>query len=474
MGKTCYQGKHKVCPYREKMTWMRIHSIIFLLLALSAAPCLADDFLSLTGRMNLRGVLPLHGDSATEYPSLTGRVKIDTPSATWRFHAWLEGGWDGSVELPAKDHALLKKFDEVYQSNTPWLEFKELYLAFVKGDFELRAGVQRFAWGRLDEYPINDLLNPWDYSQFLRKPLEDRKIGIPSLSANLNLGDWSFDAVWAPFLVPYRLPLPGERWSPDTVFSPLARTSYGDVVPAEPDLPARTLGNGSFGLRLRHSGDIEWALNLFHGYDPRPVFKTTALVVAPLPGKFLVDPGYVPDFHKTTSLGADAATVMGAWSLRGEIAFALNRRFNIRQELWGYPAILQPGVYPLRPNQRSSDTLDYGIGADYRLAEDVLLTVQAQQTVIFDRPDTFYDRTIETLLWFNVKAWWMNQKLETNLNLAWNPEHGDLMAKADAWYVFTDAWKAGMTAVSFSGPAQSLFGRYAGNDQVEAEIVYSW
>lgn len=454
-------------------TYRRIY-IIILLTFCSASPCLADDLLSLSGRMNLRGVIPLNGDSATEYPSLTGRLKIDTPSSTWRLHVWLEGGWDGSVQLPARDRALLKKFDEVYQSNTPWLEFKELYLAFVKGDFELRAGVQRFAWGRLDEYPVNDLLNPWDYTQFLRRPLEDRKIGIPSVSANLNLNDWSIDAIWAPLLVPYRLPLPGERWSPETIFSRLARTSFADVIPAEPDLPPRTLGNGSFGLRVRRVGEIDWALNLFHGYDPRPVFRTTALVVAPLPGKILVDPGYVPAFHKMTSIGADAATVLGDWSLRGEIAYAPSRRFNIRQELWGYPSTLQPGVYPLNPSERKCDTLDYGVGADYRLMEDVLLTIQAQQTVIIDRPDTLYDRGIETLLWFNIKAWRMNQKLETNLNIAWNPEHGDLMARADAWYVFTDAWKAGMTVISFAGPPQSLFGRYAGNDQLEAEVVYSW
>jgi hypothetical protein len=68
----------------------------------------------------------------------------------------------------------------------------------------------------------------------------------------------------------------------------------------------------------------------------------------------------------------------------------------------------------------------------------------------------------------------MNQKVETNLNLAYNPEHGDTMAKANAWYVFTDSWKAGVTAVAFWGPSQSLFGRYSKNDQIEAEVIFSW
>ena len=453
------------------------NSVFFLsmlLIHFLASPCFASDFLSVSGRLSLRGVAALDGGSVKEDPSFTGRLKIDTPPSKWRFHSWLEGGWDGTVERPIRDHKLLKLYDEVYQSNTPYLEFKELYLAFSAKDLELRAGVQRFAWGRLDEYPINDLLNPWDYTRFLRRPLEDRKIGVPSLSANLNKGDWSFDAVWVPVLVPYRLPLPDERWFGESRISTLARIPNSDVVPKEPDLPPRTFENSEFGLRMRHAGDMEWALNLFRGYDPRPVFRTTALVINPQQGNVLIDPGFVPDFHKMTSIGLDAATVKGDWSLRAEAAYSFNRWFNTRQELWGYPSAPLPGVFPLNPNEHKSDTFDYGVAVDCRIVEDVLLTMQAQQTVIIDRPDTLYDRRFETLLWANLKVFRMNQKVETNLNFAYNPEHGDAMAKADAWYVITDSWKAGVTLVAFMGPPQSLFGRYSKNDQVEAEVVYAW
>ena len=115
-----------------------------------------------------------------------------------------------------------------------------------------------------------------------------------------------------------------------------------------------------------------------------------------------------------------------------------------------------------------------GIGVDYRLFEDGLLTLQAQQTIIIHRPDILYERTAETILWVNLKAGWMNQKVETNLSVAYNPEHGATMAKANAWYVFTDSWKAGITAIDLNGPPQSIFGRYAQNDQVDAELVYAW
>lgn len=471
------KGRGKQRPYGNHMgKFLLCHACFFLLILLTAAPApaRAGDYLSFSGNLALRGVAALNDNSETEYPSLTGRLKIDTPPAIWRFHSWLEGGWDGTVHLPARDRALLKKFDEVYQSSTPFLEFKELYVSYGTNDLELRAGIQRFAWGRLDEYPINDLLNPWDYSRFILPSLEDRKIGVPSLSANLNKGNWSIDLAWIPLFVPYRLPQPNERWFGDSKITALALIPGAEIVPREPDLPPQTFENSGFGLRLRHTGELDWAFSLFHGFDPRPVFTTTALSIQSQAGKILIDPGFVPDFHKTTVLGLDGAMILGGWSLRAEAAWTFNRPFMTRQELWGYPSTPAPGTFPLRPNQVKSDTLDYGIGADYRVIEDCILTVQAQQTVIIDRPETLYERRFETLLWANLKVFWLNQKVETNLNLAYNPEHGDGMARVNGWYLFTDSWKAGVSAAVFRGPAQSLFGRYSRNDQVEGELVYSW
>ncbi len=445
-----------------------------VLLILLVSSGTAGDFISTSGKVSLRGVIPLNNNSVTEYPSLLGRVKVDTTPETWRFHMWLEGGWDGSVDLPVKDHSFIKTWDDVYQSTTPYLEFKEIYGAFATDFFEFRAGVQRFSWGRLDEYPVNDLLNPWDYTQFLRKPLEERKIGVPSLSFRFYQGDWNAEAVWVPLFVPYRLPLPTERWAGITGINAYMDLPGVEIVTREPDLPATTLKNGSVGLRLHNVGSVEWGINLFHGYDPRPVFKSTALIVASNAGKLLIDPGIVPSFHKISSIGFDAATVIGDWSLRAETAYAIGRYFNTKRELWGYPTDFVPGIYSLNPIERKTDTVEYGIGVDYRLFEDCLITMQAQQTFLLDRADSMYDRKFETLLWANLKNGFLNQKIETNLNLAYNPEHGDSMAKANAWYVFTDSWKAGLTAVAFWGPSQSLFGRYSKNDQVEAEIIYSW
>jgi hypothetical protein len=461
-------------PYLFAPCCKSISLLIFFIL-LIASPSFADEFPSVSGKLDLRGVEAMENDIVKEDPSLTGQFKLDTNDPTWRFHSWLEGGWDGSVKRPTQNKTVFKNYDQVYQSNTPYLEFKELYGTYSADNLDLRAGIQRFAWGRLDEYPPNDLLNPWDYTQFLRKTLEDRKIGVPSVSASVHSGEWTYETVWVPVFVPYRLPLPDERWAGASLASTISRSiPNAEITPQEPDLPDRTLEHGNVAMRIKQSGDLEWALDLFHGYDPRPMFKTTALTIMPQAGSITIDPGYVPDFHRITVVGADAAAVRGDLSFRAEAAYTFNRYLDIRRELWGYPAVPAPGIYPLNPIEQKHDVLEYGFGADYRLFEDGLLTFQAQQTWIFGNVDLLYERKVETIIWANLKAGFMNQKIETNVNVAYNPEHGDRMSKANAWYVFSDAWKAGVTYVGFTGPQQSFFGRFSRNDQAEAELVYSW
>jgi hypothetical protein len=434
----------------------------------------AETSCTFSGRLKLRGVVALDPASMEEDPSLYSRTEIDVRKPPWRLHAWLEGAWDGDVRSPRRDHSFLKSFDEVYQDNTPYLEIKELYAERSMDSLDIRVGIQRFSWGRLDEYPVNDLFNPWDYTQFIVWPMEERKIGVPSVSGSWSGNEWTCQAVWAPWLVPYRLPQVDERWSVVPAGTLLADLPDAEVIAQEPDLPARKFKNGSFGLRLQRMGDVEWAVNLFHGYDPRPVFRTTRLRMEPSDGGYFIDPGFIPSFHKITSIGMDGATVMGDWSLRGEAAYTFNRVFDVRQELWGYPEEITARVISLNPIEVKRNTLDYGMAADYRLFEDGLLTLQAQQTVIIDRPSSLYDRAVETILWVNLRVAWLNQKIETSFNTAYNPEHGAVLFRSSAQYVFSDSWKAIVCGLSLSGPRQSIFGRYGGNDQIEMAVVYSW
>jgi len=460
--------------YSQSKSPFGIILVLALLSGAMALPVQAADSVAIAGRLKLSGEYGLDRQSVEDGPSLSARLMLDGRQAAWQIHTWVEGGWDGTVDEQQQDQTTIKRFDKVYQANTPYLDFKEFYVDQELTGIDCRIGVQRFAWGRLDEYPINDLFNPWDYRQFIVKPMEERKIGVPAVAIGTSRQDWTYQLVWVPWFVPYRLPEPGNRWSmtPTITAGPDSRAM--EVQPREPDLPTRTVENSSIGFRIQQLGEIEWAFNLFHGFDPRPVFKTTALTVAESRTGLVIDPGYVPSFQRITAVGLDAATVLGSFSLRTEAAYTINRAFNVRQEFWGYPAVPALGTTSLNSIVIESATLDYGIAADYQPLEDILLTIQAQQTLILDRPDSLFERAIETLLWANLKTDWLNQKIETSLNLAYNPEHGANMTKAGISYVFTDSWKADINALLLHGPPQSIFGRYAMNDQIGLEVIYQW
>ena len=447
------------------MTWPvsagRFVCVFWCVCCLLPHPCGAGtgEEPAFSGRLTLAADYAVDQESASEDPFVAARLLIDDQMFAWTLHGWFEGEW--VLSAAGQQAVAVKRFDRVYGNESRPFDCKELYAGRSLAGIDWQAGIQRFSWGRLDEFPINDFFNPWDYDQFIIKPLEERKIGVPALSASLDRLDWSAQLVWVPWFVPYRLSASGSRW---------AVTSSPE--PHEPDLPARTLENSAVGVRLQQLGEIDGALNIFHGIDPRPVFGLAG------EGLNLLDEAEaqgepVPALHPITVVGMDGATVTGPVSLRAEAAWTYDRVFTIRPEYWRAAGDNLTSD-ALSSIERERNTFDYGIAADYRPFEDGVLTVQAQQTAILSRPETLYERAFETLLWVNLRKDWFNQRVETSGNFAYNPEHGASMFRTSLTYVLTDAWKTTLSAVFLDGPPLSLFGRYAMNDQIRLEVVYQW
>ena len=407
------------------------------------------------GLMKLSGDYALERDSVKNDPELTGRLILDGQAIDWSFHSWIEGNWQ--ADEGEQQPLAFKRHDKVWGNESRPLDVKELFTGQRVRGIDWRVGVQRFSWGRLDEFPINDLFNPWDYDQFIVRPMEERKIGVPAVSAGFGRTDWSAQLVWVPWHIPYRLPDPTSRWS-------VTGAESAATLPREPDLPARTPGNGAYGIRVQRFGDFDSALNLFHGFDPRPVFTTSAKSggeAASGPDALAITPA----FHRITSVGLDTATTLGPIGLRGEAAWTWNRAVNVKPDN-------REGIASSQIER--TNAMDYGIALDYRPFEDGLLTLQAQQTALISSPEALSNQDFETLIWADLKIFWWNQKVETGCNGAYNPEHAASMIRAMVTYVFSDSWKTILTLYVLDGPPQSIFGRYAMNDQLRLELVYQW
>src|SRR5206468_371324 len=95
---------------------------------------------------------------------------------------------------------------------------------------DLRLGIQKFAWGKLDGVPPTDVVNPRDFHDPLVEDFEERKIGIPALAGTyyppdlprLDLAELRATLVYVPLAVPPRLALREERWFPASTVPPSA------------------------------------------------------------------------------------------------------------------------------------------------------------------------------------------------------------------------------------------------------------
>ncbi|MCK7515592.1 MAG: hypothetical protein MZV70_74195 [Desulfobacterales bacterium] len=83
-----------------------------------------------------------------------------------------------------------------------------------------RLGIQKFAWGRLDELTPTDNLNTSDLTEGGINDQVERKIGVPAVKMNYYSDLFNTELAWIPRYVPYRLPKAQERWFPGVLILP--------------------------------------------------------------------------------------------------------------------------------------------------------------------------------------------------------------------------------------------------------------
>ena len=112
-------------------------------------------------------------------------------------------------------------YRSVFQSVSPSVTFEEAFVNLALDAWEVRAGIQKFAWGRLDRIQPVDVLNVERFSDPFLLDEDERKIGVPAVQGSYYLprSQWTpeearLTLVWIPQYFPYWFPLPGERWYP--------------------------------------------------------------------------------------------------------------------------------------------------------------------------------------------------------------------------------------------------------------------
>src|SRR5689334_8345924 len=165
------------------------------------------------------------GGGPRERPQAIGELRFTSRLTRWlRGQLTLRSRAGGPFE---GGHPGMMNFVHEFQNRTPSFEWNEAWLEAKVGEGQVRAGIQKFAWGKLDGLPPTDVLTPRDLHDPIVRDIEESKIGIPALQLGyplpavpaLDLSELRTQLVYVPFAVPARLALKDERWFPPSIRS---------------------------------------------------------------------------------------------------------------------------------------------------------------------------------------------------------------------------------------------------------------
>jgi hypothetical protein len=432
--------------------------LVGLLLVLLAPPCgaLAETTLEYGGFLESRAEI---------YPQ---RPKpADTHAlAVWQAQLWGQGSlherlsWRTSADFRLDTHDTVDRdrwFDLDQRGfQQPAGSLRELYVTAKLGAVDVRLGKQEIRWGRADGFNPTDNLMPYDYLNIVA----EERIPVPAVKVDAYIRDTRLEAAWIPWFTPTRLPLLNQRWFPRLPMStqlPLGPT--GALVDVDltfqdghVDFPARTFSNGQWGFRWNQvvSGG-EFSLSYFDGFDDLPVFQPATSLLPSMEPRPQVLVTLNREYHRLRVFGADFASALGAFGVRGELAY-----FD------------QTG-----PVNR--DRLVFIVGLD-RTWGDWFAIVQYTDQIParnFQNALIFPDQGLRSSILYRIERT-LSASQSVELRGVIGVRDGGFLVQVGHSVALSDAWKLKVGIMLLGGPRSSYLGQYRDNNYLNFQLRYSF
>jgi hypothetical protein len=420
-------------------------------------------------------------------------------------------------------HPGIMNFVHEFQNRTPSLEFNEAYAELRHGDVQLRAGIQKFAWGKLDGPPPTDVLTPRDLHDPLVRDYEESKIGIPAVAftyfpppvESLGLSELKASLVYVPIAVPSRIALVEERWFPPSIANTnlslskeraesLLQNAFTLNGPVHIPVNLRTLNArppkqlDAGGIAFRFSGtalQTDWSISHYTGPETGPNADLEAsarcrnCIDALNAHTFPVRArSFLRQEHDVIHMtGADVAAAFLGATARAEVAVFQNRPYlRISSDVIEHaldptvvpryaPRLLR-GVrtrIPLQELFPDRDSVEWGIGADY-LIEGFLPLLQVNQVIFTDSGPEQLLSNPETRLLASVRKRFLADTLEVELRGVYAFERAAWFAYPRISYRWKDNWRFRLGYLAIGGPLDSMIGQFHANDEFTLEARYSF
>jgi len=428
--------------------------------------------------------------------------------------AWIEGGpvpWlHGRLELRGRIGGPFEggsgigvyNFDDTFQNVSPAFDAPEAWLELRGKHAELRAGIQRFAWGKLDGAPPTDVLNPRDFHDPIVQDFEERKLGVPALTGTYYLPDVPTLALnglramlaYLPWAVPPHLALVQERWFPTSLVPPsplsvrLPTTTLSVPIRLRTvnDTPPRDLAHGAIAFRLAGTWrESDWDIYHYTGQDTGPDMDADPVAHMSARGKISVTSNLVQKHDTMHMTGADWSTAWGPFTFRAEGAWLLGASYlspftvdEVGQipidQLLMHLSPTHPVHFRLpRSLFPSQDAVEWGVGTD-ALWNGFQPLLQVNQTIVTDSHPPLLIHDPETRLTGLLRRRFLGDRVELEVRGMYLVERGGFLLYPRATYRIRDDVRLRLGYLSVGGPSASYIGQFHDNDEVVMEARYTF
>ncbi len=513
------------------------HASAVLTLALTALALPARAFeselgpakLDLDSSAKLRTVLRFDADTPTEQPTFDLGVNANVAfgdKLKLVTRTLLRS--DGTVANPSNDHTI-HDFRSVFQDSTPYVEFEEAYVDLELPAAAVRAGIQKFAWGKLDALNPTDHLNPLDLTRPLDEIESASKIGVPAIDLKIvpeqitSTGPFEMmvlEGVLVPMAGSFRLPSEHDRWYPpllripqEVVVDPRLVSSappFDRLSPfpvttsltlAESDAPDVNAANLQWGVQwTTFVGGIDLDLAYFEGFDTLPTGVLTGSLTSYSPGlgvapTVTADMTLTPTLDRIRLVGGGFAASVFDLTVKGNFAYIQGRRFNfdistddlftnpqfvdfqplVQQFLDRFPEQLfnQTIEVPAIPISVERDSVSGGLQVEY-VNGDWIFDVAGYLDVIIDPVPDLIQEPVESRILVQVRRTFLRETLTLDLTTVWMVAQGELVGMPKLGYQVLDGLTAEAGVLVIEGPKDGLIGQFRQNDEAFAQLTYAW
>jgi hypothetical protein len=386
-----------------------------------------------------RADLSLRASAWSRSRLLDSDTGVNSASAWFLGKATLGAGGKAVIDAWARS-------DSRFDSRAGASDVREAYLAGSFGDWDVSAGRQLIAWGRADSVNPTDALTARNFT--LLTPLdEDQKTGVGSIRTTWNRDALRLSALWLPEFRSSILPLPAVQGV--------------SFVSRHPSAAAR-----QWALRAERSGEsVDWAVSYFDGYERQPDLR---------PEAFLANGARVGLAHtRIQMLGADAATTVGRYGLRAEVAITRteDRHGNDPFTRNSFLYAVVGGDRTLLTNLNVNMQLLYRqvmSWEDPLTAPAPLRELALRQALISNQRDAQQAGATVRV----AQKWW-NDTLEAEvIGVAWFAR-GDFLVRPRVRYAANDRLRFSLGGDLYRGPADSFFGSLRNLSTIFVEMQYN-